>query len=219
MACLKGIRSYEESVFQSLFVRCFERTEIPNIIWRLLGTQAGVGWQGQEGVVSPTVGHLQVGRGAYISQSDDPPLMAWDMMSIGENAILDGTNVLDASRTFHMNQRLSIGNDAAARLKDGSESPSRLCFARASPCSVHVGTMTHFALNGPWPTPTIKFTMIHTVLPQQVICANAIIKGGATVGDGAVVLPNTTLAGAPEGVVFVSYVTAILFFFFFASMV
>ena len=93
MACLKGLRQFEESIFVLPIMKAMERTELPNFFWRLMGSQ--------------------VGRGAFISLSDDLPIISWDLVSIGENAILDGMNICGSNHTFHIHRPLSIGNGSA----------------------------------------------------------------------------------------------------------
>lgn len=104
MACLKGIRLFEEFVFVLPVMRALERSEMRNFAWRLMGSQ--------------------VGRGAFIAQGDDLPLIAWDLLSIGENAILDGINLGGSNRTFHFHRPLSIGSNCVicqnATLKPGA---------------------------------------------------------------------------------------------------
>ena len=96
MACLKGIRLFEEFVFVLPVMRALERSEMRNFAWRLMGSQ--------------------VGRGVFIAQGDDLPLIAWDLLSIGENTILDGINLGGSNRTFHFHRPLSIGSNCATRM-------------------------------------------------------------------------------------------------------
>ena len=94
MACLRGIRLFEDYVFALPIMLALERTEMPNFVWRLMGSH--------------------VGRGAYICHSDDLPLIAWDLLSIGEDATLDGMNICGSNHTFHFHRPLSIGSGCAA---------------------------------------------------------------------------------------------------------
>eukprot|EP00438_Fugacium_kawagutii_P034047 Skav224285 [mRNA] locus=scaffold1019:121214:126748:+ [translate_table: standard] len=96
MACLKGIRLFEDFLFSLPIMKALERSEMPNFVWRLMGSH--------------------VGRGAYISHSDDLPIIAWDLLSIGENAIIDGMNICGSNPTFHFHRPLSIGSGCVAWL-------------------------------------------------------------------------------------------------------
>lgn len=120
MACLKGLRHFEEWVLALPTMKAMERTELPNVLFRLMGSQ--------------------IGRGAYISLSDDLPLIPWDLLSVGEAAVLDGMNISGSNHIFHVHRPLSIGSGC-------------------------------------------------------VIGHNATLKPGSAVGNGALVLPHSTVTG------------------------
>ena len=93
-ACFKGLKAFEDWTFENPVLHAMYRTELPNVIMRMMGSK--------------------IGRGAYISRNvQDAPMICWELLSIGDNSVLDGCNIAGSSRIFHVHRPLTIGSDCA----------------------------------------------------------------------------------------------------------
>ncbi|CAE8625301.1 unnamed protein product [Polarella glacialis] len=83
------VEKFEELVFTSYWT-FFQRTELQNVWYRIMGAQ--------------------IGSGAYIAGHKPPQL--WDLLSVGENTMLDTVYFpRNGAHTLRMNDKVSIGNN------------------------------------------------------------------------------------------------------------
>lgn len=95
-ACFKGLKAFEDWTFENPVLQAMYRTELPNVVMRIMGSK--------------------IGRGVYMSRNvQDAPMIYWDLLSIGDNSVLDGSNIAGSSRIFHVHRPLTIGSDCATR--------------------------------------------------------------------------------------------------------